>query len=99
MPHTLSITSILLAIALACALTPGEASAAKHLSRSETFAAHDRRALWQVVNDVCVPDMRLRGKPAPCALVDRRRGFAVVNNIVGRRQVLVIPTRRLTGIE
>ena len=99
MAPTPSITSILLATALACALTPGDVSAARHLSRGEAFAAHDRKALWQVVNDVCVPDMRLRGKPAPCAMVNLRRGFVVLDNIVGRRQVLVIPTRRITGIE
>jgi CDP-diacylglycerol pyrophosphatase len=99
MPPTLSITSFLLATALACALTTSDAGAATHLSRSEALASHDRKALWQIVKDVCVPDMRLRGKPAPCASVDLRRGFVVLDNIAGRRQILLIPTSRLTGIE
>lgn len=93
------VARILLAAALACAFTWTNGSAASPISRGEAFASRDRKALWRVVHDVCVPDMRLRGKPAPCALVDLRRGFVVLDNIVGGRLVLVIPTRRITGIE
>jgi len=63
------------------------------------MAAHDRDALWKVVDNVCVPDMRLRGSPAPCVQVDLRHGFVVFKDIAGRAQILLIPTRRVTGIE
>ncbi len=94
-----SITPVVLAVALACAPTVTHAGTAMHLLRSEAFAAHDRKALWQIVHDVCVPDMRLRGRPAPCARVDLRGGFVVLDNIAVRRHVLLIPIRRITGIE
>ena len=91
-----SIASTLLATSLACAMTgSGGVCAATDVSRSET----NRDALWKVVDSVCVPDMRLRGSPAPCAQVDLRRGFVVMKDIPGRAQVLLIPTRHITGIE
>ena len=91
-----SIASTFLATSLACAMTgSGGVCAATDVSRSET----NRDALWKVVDSVCVPDMRLRGSPAPCAQVDLRRGFVVMKDIPGRAQVLLIPTRRITGIE
>jgi len=100
MPRARSITSAILAASLACALTAsGGTRMASGMRRSEAIAARDRNALWQVVNDVCVPDMRLRGSPAPCARVDLRRGFVVLKDIIGHAQVLLIPTHRVTGIE
>jgi CDP-diacylglycerol pyrophosphatase len=36
---------------------------------------------------------------APCLAVDRRRGFAVVPDLETRTQVLLVPTRRIVGIE
>ena len=69
------------------------------MAGAEAMAARDRGALWKVVDGMCVPDMRVRGSPAPCSQVDLRRGFAVLKDIVGRAQVLLIPTRRITGIE
>jgi CDP-diacylglycerol pyrophosphatase len=63
-----------------------------------TGAAHaDRNALWDIVNDRCVPDQRQHGDPAPCALVDG--DSAVLKDLVGDRQFLLIPTARVTGIE
>jgi CDP-diacylglycerol pyrophosphatase len=100
MLHAPSITSAILAAALACALTPsGCAKAATDVPRNESIAARDRDALWKIVDDVCVPDMRLHGSPAPCSEVDLRRGFVVFKDIVGRAQVLLMPTRRSIGIE
>ena len=63
------------------------------------MASHNRDMLWKVVDSACVPDMRLRGSPAPCVQVDLGRGFVVFKDIVGRAQILLIPTRRVTGIE
>jgi CDP-diacylglycerol pyrophosphatase len=100
MQHARSIASVFLAASLACAPTAsGGIRIATEMRRSEAFAAHDRGALWQVVNDLCVPDMRLRGSPAPCSRVDLRRGFVVLKDIIGHGQILLIPTRRVTGIE
>jgi CDP-diacylglycerol pyrophosphatase len=39
------------------------------------------------------------GRPAPCLYVDRDRGYAVVPDVGGRTQVLLVPTVRLRGIE
>jgi CDP-diacylglycerol pyrophosphatase len=66
-------------------------------------AAVDHDALWKVVHGLCVLDQMHLRSPAPCASVDLDRGedagWAVLKDLVGRTQVLLIPTRRLTGIE
>lgn len=60
-------------------------------------------ALWDIVNGECVPDQARHGDPAPCAQVDlgggRSRGYAVLKDIVGATQFLLIPTERVPGIE
>ena len=56
-------------------------------------------ALWRVVHNLCVTDKILTGLAAPCLAVDRRRGFAVVPDPETRTQVLLVPTRRIVGIE
>ncbi len=56
-------------------------------------------ALWHVVHGLCLADKRLIGASAPCAYVDLARGFAVVRDPGGKTQVLLVPTRRLSGIE
>ena len=69
------------------------------VSRSEApFAGHPG-ALWRVVHDLCVPDKAILGFSAPCLAVDRAGGFAVVPDPNGRTQILLTPTRRITGIE
>ena len=45
----------------------------------------------------CVPDEQQNGDPAPCALVDPE--YAVLKDIVGATQFLLIPTMRIAGIE
>ena len=51
----------------------------------------------------CVPDQRNDDDPAPCALVDldggEPRGSAVLKDLVGATQFLLIPTERIGGIE
>ena len=63
----------------------------------------DPHALWDIVNGQCVPDQRMTGEPAPCALVDvdggEPRGYAVLKDLVGATQFLLIPTARIAGIE
>ena len=61
--------------------------------------AANPNALWHVVHDLCVVDMRVSGLPAPCLMVDRRHGWAALKDLRGKTQVLLIPTRRVTGIE
>jgi|SRR5450830_194126 len=56
-------------------------------------------ALWHIVSRQCLPNSISSGDPAPCALVDRERGFIILKDIVGAAQYLLIPTARLSGIE
>jgi CDP-diacylglycerol pyrophosphatase len=74
------------------------------IATANTGTAHaDPNALWTIVHDQCVPDQQTSGDPAPCALVDvsagPRGGYAVLKDIVGATQFLVIPTDRISGIE
>jgi len=69
------------------------------------FAAHSDNpdALWHIVHGQCVPDQLAHGDPKPCAEVELRngveRGYAVLKDRNGASQFLLIPTRRITGIE
>jgi CDP-diacylglycerol pyrophosphatase len=66
-------------------------------------ASADPNALWTIVHDQCVPDQQTNGDPAPCSRVDlgagEQRGFAVLKDLVGATQFLLIPTEQLPGIE
>jgi len=64
-----------------------------HLSR------FDPDGLWKVVGGQCVPNQRDANNPAPCASVDFARRYAVLKDINGRAQYLLIPTDRVAGIE
>ena len=67
------------------------------------WARADSNALWTIVHDECVPHEQQNGDPAPCALVDLSggvdNGYAVLKDLVGARQFLLIPTMRITGME
>jgi CDP-diacylglycerol pyrophosphatase len=62
-------------------------------------SAADPNALWHVVHDLCVTDAKVSGSPAPCSKVDLARRYAVLKDIRGDTQLLLIPTDRVTGIE
>jgi CDP-diacylglycerol pyrophosphatase len=62
-------------------------------------AASDPLILWKIVNGACVVDQTRSGKPAPCTRVDLAGGYAILKDITGTTQYLLIPTTRLTGIE
>lgn len=47
----------------------------------------------------CVPNARDNGKPAPCTTVNLEKRYAVLKDISGRAQYLLIPTDRVSGIE
>ena len=61
--------------------------------------AADPSALWKIVDRHCVPDQAMHARPDPCAVVDLADSYAVLKDIRGREQYLLIPTRRLAGIE
>ena len=56
-------------------------------------------ALWHIVHDLCVTDMKTSGLSAPCARVNLAGGWAVLKDIQGKTQYLLIPTARVTGVE
>ena len=66
-------------------------------------AQADPNALWTIVHDKCVVDEQQHHDPAPCSRVDLVRGegggFAVLKDLVGERQYLLIPTARIAGME
>jgi len=76
-----------LVTALALLLAPASARAA------------DPSALWNIVGGQCVPDEQTAHDPAPCAAVDLAGGVAVLKDINGVAQFLLIPTVRISGIE
>ena len=61
--------------------------------------AADPDALWKIVHGKCVPHVTAGEGPAPCSLVDLADGYAVLKDIRGATQFLLIPTARITGIE
>lgn len=62
-------------------------------------AATDPNILWKIVHGKCVVDQKTFGHPAPCARVDLAGGYAILKDIVGQTQYLLIPTARIAGIE
>lgn len=65
--------------------------------------AADPSALWNIVNGQCVPHEQTDRVPKPCAEVDIvsgvGNGFAVLKDINGIAQYLLMPTARIGGIE
>jgi CDP-diacylglycerol pyrophosphatase len=70
---------------------------------SLTAHSANPNVLWQIVHGQCVPDEQQHGDPKPCAEVDLTggvaRGFAILKDINGASQFLLIPTGRVDGIE
>ena len=69
------------------------------LCRDAAAQASNPNVLWQIVHDKCVPDEEQHGDPKPCAEVDLAGGFAVLKDIAGASQFLLIPTTEVGGIE
>lgn len=65
--------------------------------------AANPNALWEIVHDQCVPNQERNADPTPCARVvlgeGVARGYAILKDIRGATQFLLIPTARLAGIE
>jgi len=84
--------------------TPPLFLAAAFLSLWGCPASTDERAtLWSIVHDQCLVAARNETNPAPCSYVETymgtAKGYAVLKDIVGDAQFLLIPTKRLSGIE
>jgi CDP-diacylglycerol pyrophosphatase len=73
--------------------------AALVLLATPRHSAADADALWRIVGDRCIPDQQQNGSPKPCELVDLVAGYAVLKDLVGDTQFLVIPTVRVSGID
>ncbi|WP_337013751.1 CDP-diacylglycerol diphosphatase [Pantoea sp. AS142] len=56
-------------------------------------------ALWQIVSEKCVPHQQSRGEPGPCQRVDLPHRYAMLKDLHGPLQYLLIPLDRITGIE
>ncbi len=61
--------------------------------------AADPSTLWHIVHDRCVPHQQQDHDPAPCTAVDLAGGYAVLKDIRGDLQFLLIPTARVSGID
>jgi CDP-diacylglycerol pyrophosphatase len=59
----------------------------------------DPSALWHIVHEQCVPNQLANDDPKPCAEVDLDSGSAVLKDLVGATQFLLIPTQRSSGID
>lgn len=60
---------------------------------------NDPHALWRVVHGLCVRDERLLHLPTPCLAVNLKEGWAVVKDPRARSHLLLVPTRRISGLE
>jgi CDP-diacylglycerol pyrophosphatase len=87
---TTLLRTVLLAISTAALLATGGCV---------RLSALDSNGLWKVVGGQCVPNQRDSGTPAPCTTVDFQKRYAVLKDIAGRAQYLLIPTDRVPGIE
>jgi len=56
-------------------------------------------ALWQIVSEKCEPNQRATGLPAPCQRVDLAQGYALLKDLNGPLQYLLIPLAKITGME
>jgi len=62
-------------------------------------AAANPNALWSIVSNQCVPAARASGGSGFCSAVDLSKHYAILKDINGNTQYLLIPTDRVTGIE
>jgi len=64
-----------------------------------TACAGNPNALWQIVHNSCEPAARGADVPQKCIDVDATQGYAVLKDLNGIAQYLLIPTQRIGGIE
>src|ERR1700753_3090760 len=89
--------------ALSIASSVAAAAAIGLLLSSLAAWAYDPNALWTIVHDRCVPNQLAHGDPKPCTVVNLQNGaehgYAVLKDLHGATQYLLIPTQRVVGIE
>ncbi|AMG56846.1 CDP-diacylglycerol diphosphatase [Pantoea vagans] len=56
-------------------------------------------ALWQIVSEKCLPHQQSSEDPAPCQRVDQPHRYAMLKDMNGPLQYLLIPLDKITGIE
>ncbi len=63
--------------------------------------AHDRQRLWRLLSTRCLPQARAGADPAPCSEVHAEPGqrYALMKDLRGDYQYLLIPTVPVSGIE
>jgi CDP-diacylglycerol pyrophosphatase len=63
----------------------------------------DPNVLWKIVHGRCMAEFASTGSPSPCVSITldggEAHGFAVLKDIRGNTQYLLIPTAKITGIE
>ena len=69
------------------------------LASGSAARAANPDALWNIVGGKCVPDQKAHGDPKPCISVDLAGGSAVLKDIEGIAQLLLIPTAKVGGME
>ena len=69
------------------------------LSRSAVQRCRSERACGRSSASSALPDEQQIHSPKPCEQVDLAGGYAVLKDIVGDTQFLLMPTARITGIE
>jgi CDP-diacylglycerol pyrophosphatase len=88
------------ALALACTLVLAACQLPPAVSSSApSQKVSGPNALWIIVSQRCVPDEEQHGLPAPCTVVDRTGSYAILKDIRGKSQYLLIPTTPVRGIE
>lgn len=60
---------------------------------------HNANALWKIVSQQCVPNQQQNRDPSPCRLVDLRNGYVIMKDREGPLQFLLMPVKKITGIE
>lgn len=75
------------------------AAAGVRLVGAEDAHASDPGDLWRVVHDLCAPMDRVTGLPLPCLQFDRPHGFAVLRAPGDVTRIIVVPTRKIAGVE
>jgi CDP-diacylglycerol pyrophosphatase len=63
------------------------------------YATRNPNALWQIVSERCVPEAWSGAGKNACAKVDLNSGYVILKDRNGIGQYLLIPTRRIEGIE
>ena len=89
MALTINVQRIAIAFGLLAALSCRDAAA----------QASNPNVLWQIVHGQCVPDQQQHRDPKPCAEVNLAGGFAILKDISGATQYLLIPMSEIGGIE